>query len=71
MKDMIIMFEWPNSISVFFDITEYIYQRLYLKKKPSINQWSIKTENNQNCIWFVVNFIQSRQTFLYGIYLAI
>lgn len=70
MKDMIIMFEWPNSISVFFDITEYIYQRLYLKK-PSINQWSIKTENNQNCIWFVVNFIQSRQTFLYGIYLAI
>lgn len=38
MKDMIIMFEWPNSISVFFDITEYIYQRLYLKKKTSINQ---------------------------------
>lgn len=28
------------------------------------------TKNNQNCIWFGGNFIQSRQTFLYGICLA-
>lgn len=39
--------------------------------RKQIYQWIISTTKyNQNCIWFGGNFIQSRQTFLYGICLA-
>lgn len=36
--------------------------------RKSINKCIISTENNQNSIWFGVNLVQSRLTFLYGIY---
>lgn len=56
-------------------ILRVIYISLFVLNKiicrKQIYQWIISTtKNNQNCIWFGGNFIQSRQTFLYGICLA-
>lgn len=56
-------------------ILRVIYISLFVSNKiicrKQIYQWIISTtKNNQNCIWFGGNFIQSRRTFLYGICLA-
>lgn len=50
-------------------ISLFVLNKIICRKQ--IYQWIISTtKNNQNCIWFGGNFIQSRQTFLYGICLA-